>query len=184
LRTKLLPATDDRLRTWLDTPAGTFPFQEWFVARGHRDEVDAVRFEGEETAEPAPGVLEAIGSADFILLAPSNPYVSVGPILAVREVRETLAHRRVSCVAVSPLIGGRAVKGPADRMLRRLAGGTSPRHVSSCYEGLIDALVVDEADADDLDGLGEVRPIVTRTLMRNADGRRRLAEAALGAVPA
>jgi LPPG:FO 2-phospho-L-lactate transferase len=182
--TKLLPATDDRLRTWLETPAGTFPFQEWFVARRHRDEVDAVRFEGEQTARPAPGVLEAIGSADLILLAPSNPYVSVGPILALRELREALVRRRVSCVAVSPLIGGRAVKGPADRMLRRLAGGTSPRHVTSCYKGLIDALVVDEADADDLEGLAEVRPIVTRTLMSDADARRRLAEAALGAVPA
>lgn len=181
---RLLPATDDRLRTWLETPAGPFPFQEWFVARGHRDEVDAVRFEGEEAALPAPGVLEALAGADLILLAPSNPYVSVGPILAVHEVREALAQRRVPCVAVSPLIDGRAVKGPADRMLRRLAGGTSPRHVARCYPGLIDALLVDEADSDDLDGLGDVRPIVTRTLMSDADARRRLAEAALGAVPA
>ncbi len=117
-------------------------------------------------------------------MAPSNPYVSVGPILAVPELHDAVARRRVPCVAVSPLIGGRAVKGPADRMLRRLAGGTSPRHVTSCYKGLIDALVVDEADADDLDGLGDVRPIVTRTLMSDADARRRLAEVALGAVPA
>ena len=181
---RLLPATDDRLRTWLETPAGSFPFQEWFVARGHRDEVDAVRFEGEDAALPAPGVLDAIAVARLILLAPSNPYVSVAPILAVRELRDALARRDVPCVAVSPLIGGRAVKGPADRMLRRLAGGTSPRHVAACYPGLIDALVVDEADADDLDGLGEIRPIVTRTLMSDADARRRLAEAALGAVPA
>jgi LPPG:FO 2-phospho-L-lactate transferase len=182
---RLLPATDDRLRTWLETPAGgAFPFQEWFVARGHRDEVDAVRFEGEDAALPAPGVLEAVAGADLILLAPSNPYVSVGPILAVRELRDALVRRRVPCVAVSPLIGGRAVKGPADRMLRRLAGGTSPRYVAGCYPGLIDALVVDEADAEDLDGLGEIRPIVTRTLMSGADARRRLAEVALGAVPA
>ena len=181
---RLLPATDDRLRTWLDTPAGTFPFQEWFVARRHGDEVDAVRFEGEEEARPAPGVLDAIAGADLILLAPSNPYVSVGPILAVRELRDALARRRVPCVAVSPLIGGRAVKGPADRMLRRLAGGTSPGHVASCYPGLIDALVVDEADAGDLEGLGDVRPLVTRTLMSDGDARRRLAEVALGAVPA
>jgi LPPG:FO 2-phospho-L-lactate transferase len=184
VRTQLLPATDDRLRTRLDTPAGRFPFQEWFVARGHRDEVDAVRFEGEEAASPAPGVLDAINGADLILLAPSNPYVSVGPILAVRELREALARRRVQCVAVSPLIGGRAVKGPADRMLLRLAGGTSPRHVAGCYPGLIDAVVVDEADADDLEGLGDVRPIVTQTLMSDGDARRRLAEVALGAVPA
>jgi LPPG:FO 2-phospho-L-lactate transferase len=181
---RLLPATDDRLRTWLETLAGTFPFQEWFVARRHRDEVDALRFEGEEAAQPAPGVLEAVTGADLILLAPSNPYVSIGPILAVRELRDALEQRRVPCVAVSPLIGGRAVKGPADRMLRRLAGGTSPHHVAGCYPGLIDALVVDEADADDLDGLGEVRPIVTRTLMSDEDARRRLAEVALGAVPA
>jgi LPPG:FO 2-phospho-L-lactate transferase len=181
---RLLPATDDRLRTWLETPAGMFPFQEWFVARCHRDEVDALRFEGEEAAQPAPGVLEAVTAADLILLAPSNPYVSVGPILAVRELRAALEQRRVPCVAVSPLIGGRAVKGPADRMLRRLAGGTSPRDVAGCYPGLIDALVMDEADADDLDGLGEVRPIVTRTLMSDEDARRRLAEVAVGAVPA
>jgi len=184
VKARLLPATDDRLRTWLDTPAGTFPFQEWFVARRHRDEVDAVRFEGEETARPAPGVLEAIAAADLILLAPSNPYVSVGPILAVRELREALERRRVPCVAVSPLIGGRAVRGPADRMLRRLAGGTSPRHVADCYRGLIDARVVDEADADDLDGLRDVRPIVTRTLMSGGEARRRLAEVVWGAVPA
>jgi LPPG:FO 2-phospho-L-lactate transferase len=184
LEAVLLPATDDPVRTFLETPAGTFPFQTWFVARGHRDEVDAVRFEGADAARPAPGVLEVVAGADLILLAPSNPYVSLGPILAVRELREALARRSVPCVAVSPLIDGRAVKGPADRMLRRLAGGTSPRHVASCYEGLIDALVVDEADAGDLDGLGDVRPIVTRTLMRDREARRRLADAALGAVPA
>ncbi len=175
---RLLPATDDRLRTWIGTAAGEFPFQEWFVARGHRD------FEGGDSATPAPGVVAAIDAADLLLLAPSNPYVSVAPILAVRAVRDALARRRVPCVAVSPLIGGRAVKGPADRMLGILAGGTSPRHVAGCYTGLIDALVVDEADADDLDGLGDVRSIVTRTLMADEDARRRLAETVLGAVPA
>jgi LPPG:FO 2-phospho-L-lactate transferase len=184
LVTRLIPATDDRLRTWITTPAGEFTFQEWFVARGHRDEVDALRFEGAETAAAAPGVLEAIDSADLLLIAPSNPYVSIAPILALPPIREALARRRVQCVAVSPLIGGRAVKGPADRMLARLAGGTTPSHVAGCYPGLIDALVVDEADAGSLDGLGEVRPIVTRTLMADAEARRRLAEAALGAVPA
>jgi LPPG:FO 2-phospho-L-lactate transferase len=184
LVTRLIPATDDRLRTWITTPAGEFTFQEWFVARGHRDEVDALRFEGAETAAPAPGVLEAIDSADLLVIAPSNPYVSIAPIIALLPIREALARRRVQCVAVSPLIGGRAVKGPADRMLARLAGGTTPSHVAGCYPGLIDALVVDEADAGSLGGLGEVRPIVTRTLMADAEARRRLAEAALGAVPA
>jgi LPPG:FO 2-phospho-L-lactate transferase len=183
VETVLIPATDDELRTWLDTPAGSFPFQEWFVARGHRDEVDAVRFEGAEDASPAPGVLEALRVADVILIAPSNPYVSVGPILAVGGIRAALAEREVPCVAVSPLIGGRAVKGPADRMLARMAGGTSPAHVAGCYNGLLDAIVVDEAAADDFDGLGDVRPIVARTLMSDAGARRKLVEAAL-AVPA
>ncbi len=181
---RLLPATDDRLRTWIDTAAGEFSFQEWFVARGHRDDAERVRFEGAESAQPAPGLVDAIDAADLLLLAPSNPYVSIGPILAVVAVRAALARRRVPCVAVSPLIGGRAVKGPADRMLQGLAGGTSPRHVAGCYAGLIDAIVVDEADAHDLDGLGDVRPIVARTLMADGDARRRLAEVALGVVPA
>jgi LPPG:FO 2-phospho-L-lactate transferase len=184
IETRLLPATDDRLRTWITTSAGEFPFQEWFVARGHRDEVDGLRFDGAETARAAAGVVEAIDDADALLLAPSNPYVSIAPVLAVGEIRAALARRRVPCVAVSPLIGGRAVKGPADRMLTRLAGGTSPRHIAHEYDGLIDALVVDQEDAHDLDGLGDVRPIVTHTLMVDADARRRLAEAALGAVPA
>jgi LPPG:FO 2-phospho-L-lactate transferase len=179
----LLPATDDRLRTWLDTPAGAFPFQEWFVARGHRDEVDGVRFEGAHAATAAPGVIEAVRGADLILIAPSNPYVSIGPILAVREIADALRARSVPCVAVSPLVGGRAVRGPADRMLARLAGGTAPAHVASCYAGLIDVLVVDEADSDALDDL-DVRPIVTRTLMVDADAQRRVAEAALDAAAA
>jgi LPPG:FO 2-phospho-L-lactate transferase len=181
---RVLPATDDRLRTFIATAAGEFTFQEWFVARGHRDEVDALRFEGSELAVAAAGVLEAIREAELLLIAPSNPYVSIAPILAVQEIRDAIAARRVQCVAVSPLIGGRAVKGPADRMLARLAGGTTPAHVASCYPGLIDALVVDAADADAVTGLGAVRPIVTRTLMSDADARRRLAEAALGVVPA
>jgi LPPG:FO 2-phospho-L-lactate transferase len=172
----VLPATDDRLRTWIDTPAGSFPFQEWFVARGHRDEVDAVRFEGE--AGPAPGVLEAIEGADAILIAPSNPYVSIWPILAVGAIRDALERRRVAAVAVSPLVGGRAVKGPADRMLARMAGGTTPEHVAGCYTGLIDALVVDESDPT---GPLAVRRIVTQTLMNDLAASRRVAEAALEA---
>jgi LPPG:FO 2-phospho-L-lactate transferase len=176
LESTLLPATDDTLRTWIDTAAGTFPFQEWFVGRGHRDEVDAVRFEGE--AEPAPGVLAALEEADAILIAPSNPYVSIGPILAVPAIRDALERRRVPCLAVSPLVGGRAVKGPADRMLRRMAGGTTPAHVASCYEGVIDALVVDEADPT---GPLAVRAVVTQTLMTDLAASRRLAETVLAA---
>jgi LPPG:FO 2-phospho-L-lactate transferase len=183
LRCRLLPATDDALRTFVETPAGTFPFQTWFVARGHRDEVDAVHYAGAPEARAAPGVVEAIDGADVIVITPSNPYVSIGPIVAVEEVRAALERRRAPCVAVSPLIGGRAVKGPADRMLARMAGGTSPAHVASCYEGLIDALVIDAADAPA--GLpGGVRAVVTETLMRDDDARRRLAQDVLDAAGA
>jgi LPPG:FO 2-phospho-L-lactate transferase len=180
VRTHILPATNDPLRTWVETPAGVLSFQEWFVARGHRDEVDGLRFEGADRAKPAPGAREALARAELLLVAPSNPHVSIWPILAVGPLRAALKERRVPCIAVSPLVGGRAVRGPADSMLARLEGGTSPAHVAGCYEGLIDALVVDEADAGDLDGL-PVRAIVTRTLMTDADARRRLAETVLGA---
>jgi LPPG:FO 2-phospho-L-lactate transferase len=181
LQAALLPATDDPLRTFLETPAGTFPFQTWFVARGHRDEVDAVHFAGAPEAVAAPGVLDALRGADLIVIAPSNPYVSVGPILAVDEIRETLVSRRVPCVAVSPLVGGRAVKGPADRMLARLAGGTTPSHVASCYDGLIDVLVVDESDAPDSPVRGVGRTVVTQTLMSDVPAARRLAAATVHA---
>jgi LPPG:FO 2-phospho-L-lactate transferase len=183
LEAHLLPATDDPVRTFLETPAGTFPFQTWFVARGHRDEVDAVHYAGTPEAVPAPGVLEALRDADVILLAPSNPYVSIGPILAVAEIRAALEERRAPCVAISPLVGGRAVKGPADRMLQRLSGGTTPTHVASCYTGLIDALVIDVADAPAELQRG-VRPVVTRTLMTDLDAARQLAVAALDAAGA
>jgi LPPG:FO 2-phospho-L-lactate transferase len=183
IESSLLPATDDRLRTWIRTPLGEFPFQEWFVRRGHRDPVDAVRFEGAADARPTPGVLDALAGADLLVIAPSNPYVSIQPILAVSAIRAALEQRQAPCIAVSPLVGGRAVKGPAAGMLERLAGGTSPGHVAGCYPGLIDALVIDEADNDGAQD-PEVRRIVTRTLIRDAESGRRLAEAVLGAVPA
>jgi LPPG:FO 2-phospho-L-lactate transferase len=183
LEALLLPATDDPLRTFIETPAGTFPFQTWFVARGHRDEVDAVHYAGSPDARPAPGVLDSLAAADVILIAPSNPYVSIGPILAVAEIRAALEQRTVPCVAVSPLIGGRAVKGPADRMLQRLAGGTTAAHVASCYTGLIDALVIDEADAP-ADLGRDVRSVATHTLMADAEAARRLAATALDAAGA
>jgi LPPG:FO 2-phospho-L-lactate transferase len=183
---RLLPATDDRLRTFVRTPAGELPFQEWFVRRGHRDPVDAVRYEGADTARAAPGVLEALHSAALIVIAPSNPFVSIGPILAVDEIRAQLEQRVQPAIAVSPLIGGRAVKGPGEEMFQRLVGGTTPAHVAGCYEGLIDALVFDEADADGVDEVGElgIRPLVTTTLMDEAEARRRLVETVLGALEA
>ena len=136
LEPALLPATDERLRTWLATPAGELPFQEWFVARRHRDEVDGVRFEGAEAARPAPGVLEALEAADLIAIAPSNPFVSIGPILAVAGIREALERRTVPAVAVSPLIGGEAVRGPAARMLARLRRRNRPAASNRLLQGV------------------------------------------------
>ena len=182
----LLPATDDRLRTRIRTPAGEFEFQEWFGARGHRDRADEVVYDGAAEARPAPGVLEALEAAELIAIAPSNPFVSIGPILAVGEIRAVVERRRDRVVAVSPLIGGRAVKGPADAMFTSLAGGTGAGQVTDCYEGLIGSLVLDEADADDAEAVAErgVRPLVTRTLMSEPEARRGLVETVLGLVPA
>lgn len=179
IATRLVPATDDPLRTSVVTPAGTFPFQEWFVTRRHEDEVDAMVFSGADAARPAPGVLEAIRDADALVVAPSNPYTSIHPILAVEGIGQAVAARRTRTIAVSPLVGGRAVKGPLDRMLTRMAGGTTPKHVAGCYEGLIGALVVDRADAP---AEADVPLVVTDTLMTDRGAARRLAEVVLEAL--
>ena len=183
LEARLLPATDDRLRTTVQTPAGDFSLQEWFVKRRHADEVEGLLFEGAESARPAPGVLDAIAEAALVAIAPSNPYISIWPILAVPAIDVALRASAAPVVAVSPVIGGKAVKGPADRMLERLAGGTAPVHVAGCYPELIDALVIDETDAAGADALAAagVRPHVTRTLMSDRGAARRLAEAVLEA---
>jgi LPPG:FO 2-phospho-L-lactate transferase len=178
LATTLLAASDDRVRTRVRTPAGTFPFQEWFVGRRHEDEVDGVEYVGAESARAAPGVVEAIATAEAILFAPSNPYLSIGPILAVAEIREAIAARSARCVAVSPLVGGDAVTGPLGRMLRRMAGGTSPAHVARRYEGLIDALVIDGADAP---AKADVELVVAQALMADEEAERTLAEVVLDA---
>ncbi len=175
----LLPATDDELRTRVVTPTGTFSFQDWFVGRRHQDEVDGVLYDGADLATPAPGVVEAIREADALVFAPSNPYVSLGPILAVAAIRGAVAERRVRCVAVSPLIGGRAVKGPLDRMLSRMAGGTTPAHVAGCYPGLVDVLVIDHADEP---AVAPIPLVATATLMEDRASSRRLAETVLEAV--
>jgi LPPG:FO 2-phospho-L-lactate transferase len=183
----LLPATDDAVLTEIVTAAGErLSFQEWFVGRRHADEVAAIRYVGAEAARPAPGVLEALEAADVILIPPSNPFLSIHPILAVPELGAALERRRVPCVAVSPLVGGRAVKGPAGSMFASLAGGRSAADVARAYVGMIDALVLDDSDAADAPAVAAagVRPIVAPTLMHDDEARRRLASAALeAAVP-
>ncbi|MDH4340324.1 MAG: 2-phospho-L-lactate transferase [Thermoleophilia bacterium] len=176
VQSRILPATDDRLRTKVVTPAGTFPFQEWYVGRGHRDDVDAVEYDGAADATPAPGVLAALAAADAILIAPSNPYLSIGPIVAIQPIRQAIERRGVRCVAVSPLVGGAAVTGPAGRMLSRMAGGATPRHVTDCYVGLIDRLVIDESD---FAAEAPVELVMAKTLMSDHEAERRLADVVL-----
>jgi LPPG:FO 2-phospho-L-lactate transferase len=180
VRVRLVPATDDRLRTWIETPEGSLPFQEWFVRRRHEDDVDRVWFEGQEAATPAPGVLDALEEAELLVIAPSNPFISIWPILAVSEIRAALERRRVPCVAVSPIVGGRSVKGPADRMLERLAGGTSPARVATCYQGLVDVLVIDASDAAGAAEVDGARVVVAETLMHDRAAAQSLAEVVLG----
>ena len=154
---RLLPASDDPVRTFLATPAGELDFQTWFVRRRHADEVTAVRYEGAEDARPALGVLEAIAGAEVVFLAPSNPFVSIRPILAVPGIREALAGKRV--VAISPLVAGEALRGPLAGMMASLGFEPGVRGIAAVYEGIATEVVVDPVDAGELPG-ALVAPIV------------------------
>ena len=142
---RLLPATDDRLRTKIQTPDGELDFQEWFVRRRHADRVDGVRFEGADESRPAPGVFEAIAEADVVLLAPSNPFVSIRPILAVPGIEEALREKRVA--AISPLVGGKALRGPLAEMMASLGHEPGAAGVRALYGDLVSILVLDREDA-------------------------------------
>ena len=184
VRCRLLPMSDDRVRTIVTTVDGDISFQEYFVRRRQKDEVKAIRFEGSEQAQPAPGVLEALQSADGIIIAPSNPLVSIGPILAVPGIRQALVDTDAKVAAVSPIIGGRALKGPAARMLESLGHESSATGVAKLYADVLDVLVIDEEDralASDVEALG-ITPIVTNTIMRDAASRRALAEVTLESI--
>jgi len=145
LGVRLLPATDDRLRTKIQTPDGELDFQEWFVRRRHADRVDGVRFEGAEDARPAPGVLDAIKEADVVVIAPSNPFVSIQPILAVPGIEEALRTKHV--VAVSPLVGGKALRGPLAEMMASLGHEPGAAGVRALYGDLVSTFVLDREDA-------------------------------------
>jgi LPPG:FO 2-phospho-L-lactate transferase len=142
---RLLPATDDRLRTKIQTADGELDFQEWFVRRRHADRVDGVRFEGAEESRPAPGVVEAITEADVVVIAPSNPFVSIRPILAVPGIEEALRERRVA--AISPLVGGKALRGPLAEMMASLGHEPGAAGVRALYGDLVSVFVLDREDA-------------------------------------
>ncbi len=177
ISSRVLPATDDPVRTFIGTDSGELDFQTYFVQRGQRDEVRSVRLAGIEDARPTAAALAALADADLVVLAPSNPIVSIGPILALPGVGEAVARR--PSVAVSPIVAGHALRGPADRMLASLGHEVSALGVARLYTGLVQRFVVDEADAglapaiETLGMRAEVRP----TVMRSGADRARLAEA-------
>jgi LPPG:FO 2-phospho-L-lactate transferase len=181
---RLLPMSDDRMQTMVETDDGELRFQEYLVKRKAQDPVRGVRYDGAPEARAAPGVLEALGSAEAICIAPSNPIGSIGPILAIPEIREAIAGARVPRIAISPIIGGRSLQPPAGEMMEGLGYRVDVRGVADVYSGLIDTLILDEADAALARTAEEtgVTAIVARTLLRGDDARRELGSAALHAV--
>lgn len=178
VETRILPMTDDPVATLIETPAGVLAFQDYFVRRRQADDVLGVRFAGIEQARPSPAVLDAIAAADLIVICPSNPIVSIGPILTLPWVRSALDEAAAPVVAVSPIVGGRALKGPADKMLATLGKAVSAVGIAEIYSGLIDGIVIDEQDRAliaPIQDLG-LRAVATQTVMGGAEDRRRLAD--------
>ena len=177
----LLPVTDDPVATMFDTAIGALTFQEYFVKHHHGVEVRSITFAGADAARPTTEATLALRHADRVVIAPSNPLISIGPMLAVPGVRALLEERRDAVVAVSPIINGAAIKGPADRLLRELGHDVSCVGVAQFYQGLIGTLVIDEVDADLADQVRatgcEVR--VTTTIMDAPERARALATTVL-----
>jgi LPPG:FO 2-phospho-L-lactate transferase len=184
VRAAVKPMSDDAVRTIVRTPDGPLEFQTYFVRRQARDEVLGVDFHGAAAARCAPGVLEAIHSASAIIISPSNPIISIGPILAVPGMRAALRRRKSPSVAISPIVGGRALKGPAARMIRGMGMEVSALGVARLYRGLVDVFVLDREDkalAPAVERLG-MRAVVTNTIMTGTRQKKALARTVLRAV--
>lgn len=176
---RILPASDDRYRTLLHTDEGVLEFQEYFVGRRQEPDVRSVELDGASNARPTPEVLGAIAGAELIIIGPSNPLVSIGPILDLSEVRPAVAASDAPCLAVSPIIGGHALKGPAARMLASMGHESSALGVARLYTGIVDRFVIDTADsalAAEIEALGMEVSVLPTVMRRDAD-RRALAEA-------
>lgn len=171
----VLPMSDAPVATWLDTDEGPLAFQNYFVERQCRPAVGAIRFEGAAEAQPAAGVVEAIKEADAVFIAPSNPYLSVDPLLAVAGVARALRDTRAPVIAVSPLVGGKALKGPTTKLMAELGIDPDNQAIAAHYAGVIDGLLYDSADA----GPVSLPAYVTATLMTTLDDKVRVAQAAL-----
>jgi LPPG:FO 2-phospho-L-lactate transferase len=181
---RIVPVTDDRLRTMVRTARGRLEFQDYFVRRRARDAVRALDFAGARQAQPAPGIIQAIEEARAVILCPSNPFISIGPILAVRGIRKALRETRAPVSAVSPIVGGRALKGPAAHMMKSMGYGASAAAVAKLYRDFVDVFVLDRADAKlapAVEALG-MRAVVTNTIMSGGAQRKALARAVLGAL--
>jgi LPPG:FO 2-phospho-L-lactate transferase len=181
VKAQILPMSDSRVETRVDTPSGELSFEEYFVQRWYQDPVNSVRFAGSSDAEPAPGVIEAISSADAVLIAPSNPITSIGPILSVPGVREALHSARGKVAAISPIIGNAPVAGPAGILMAAQGLSCSIAGVAKTYEDFLDILICDTRDAraaEDLRKKG-LRVQCTQTIMRSAEDRAALARTAL-----
>lgn len=179
VRSQIVPMSDDRIRTRLCTPAGELEFQTYFVKRRARDQVLNVRFEGASQASPAPGVIEAIAAAGAIVLCPSNPFISIGPILAVPGIREALRRKRDRVLAISPIVGGHALKGPAAHMMKSMRLRPAAVEVARLYADFAGIFVLDEVDgqqAAEVESFG-MRPVITNTVMRGLRERKSLARA-------
>jgi LPPG:FO 2-phospho-L-lactate transferase len=177
VRSTLVPMSNERVRTRICTPTGELEFQTYFVKRRARDRVTAMRFEGASEAAPAPGLLEAIQKAEAIILCPSNPFISIGPILAVPGIREALQRKREKVAAISPIVGGRALKGPAAKMMKSMNLRAAAAEVAKLYMDFTSVFVMDEVDrkqASQVEAL-DMRPVVTNTIMRGLRERKALA---------
>jgi LPPG:FO 2-phospho-L-lactate transferase len=175
IESRVLPVTDDPIATFIETPSGTFAFQDYFVRRRQQDDVVGVRFAGIAQSRPAPGVLGAIADADTIIVAPSNPIVSVAPVLDVPGMRFAVETSRAIKIAVSPIVGGRALKGPADKMLTTLGHEPSAVGIARIYAGLVDGLVIDNIDTaliPEIEALG-LTTIALQSIMGDAHDRAR-----------
>jgi LPPG:FO 2-phospho-L-lactate transferase len=184
IKAKLLPATDDKLRTTVHTPKGLLAFQDYFVRRRAKDKVTKLEFQGASHAHPAPGVLEAITTARAIILCPSNPFISINPILAVPGIRDALRRTPAPVAAISPIVGGRALKGPAARMMKSMGYTASAAAVAGLYRDFLDVFVIDTEDrrlAPAVEAQG-VRVVVTNTIMTGIPQRKALALAVLRAL--
>ena len=176
VRSALLPMCDEPVSTAVKTPEGLLEFQEYFVRRGQRDEVLGVELRGIEETRMPDAVAGALAAADAIVFCPSNPIVSIGPILAVPGMREALLSSSAPKVAVSPIVGGKALKGPADEMMRTLGYEVSALGVAGIYEELATGFVIDRSDAEEgpeIEGLG-MRVLATDAVMRDEGDRARL----------